>query len=118
MSVRVQVVRYLLNSSQEFRDLSRGKQVMRIREHYGWCESSIPTVLRALSYWQSAVRVAPASPDVERRRLRKSARKRDKKFNTLCRRRGESLHHFQDRVLAGLPEDLRHGAHAQLGGGT
>ena len=116
MSIRVLVLRFLLASSQEFRDASRGRQAIVIVRHFGWCDSSILTVLRALSFWQSTVRIAPASPDVERLRFRKSQRKRDKAHNNLRRREHESLRDFQQRVLDGMPEDVKERAQTQLGG--
>ncbi len=114
-TVRLAVLRYLLNSSQKFRDLSRGKQITEIREHFGWCDSSILTVARSLSYWQNTVRVATASPDVEKKRFGKAARNHNKSFDKLGRKENESLSDFQQRVLEELPEDLRELAQAQLG---
>jgi hypothetical protein len=110
--VRLKVLRYLLNSTQEFRDQSRGKQITEIREHFGWCDSSMLTVARSLSYWQSCVRVAPASREVEARRFCKARRSRAK---SVRRRDGKSLGEFQQRVLEQLPEDLKELAETQLG---
>jgi len=104
---------YLLNSSQAFRDMSRGKQVEQLRADLGWCASSIPTVLRSLVFWQSQARVAPASPSVEARRIRKARRNHDTGGST-GRRCEETLAQFQERILSTLPPDLRDQAGAQL----
>jgi len=94
--------------------MARGQQVEQLRADLGWCASSIPTVLRLLVYWQSQVKIAPASPDVEARRIHKARQKRDGN-GAAGRKDGETLAQFQERVLAELPPDLREQAQAQLG---
>ena len=106
-SVRLQVLRYLLSSDQKFRDSARGVQAVRIMEESGFCNASLLTIARSLSYWQSAVGIAPPSAAVQAQRKRKAAAWSKCHPHTLARRAGEPQAEFRERVIATLPDDLQ-----------
>jgi hypothetical protein len=106
-SVRLQVLRYLLCSSQKFRDAARGVQATTIARDLDWCDASLLTIARSLSYWQSEVGIAPPSAAVQAQRKRKAAAWSKRHPHTLARRENETQEKFRERVIATLPEDLQ-----------